>query len=71
METVEIILGLIFLIGFIVLISIVLRMIGAWLFRINEVIEELREMNTRMKTIAGKLDEVYDKVEREKAEIHI
>ena len=71
METVEIVMGLIFLFGFVVLISIVLRMVGAWLFRINEVIEELREMNTRMKIIAGKIDEVYDKVEREKSEIHI
>ena len=71
METVEIVMGLIFLFGFVVLISIVLRMVGAWLFRINEVIEELREMNTRMKVIAGKIDEVYDKVEREKSEFHI
>ena len=53
MENVSVIIGL----AIIVFIILILRAIGAWLFRINEVINEQRKTNALLNDIYEKLDE--------------
>jgi len=42
-------LGLVILVGVIVGVILILRLLGAWMLRINEVIRELKEIKTIIK----------------------
>jgi uncharacterized membrane protein YbhN (UPF0104 family) len=53
MEGISVIIGL----AIIIFIILVLRAIGAWLFRINEIINEQRKTNAWLRDIYKKLEE--------------
>jgi uncharacterized protein (DUF3084 family) len=42
---------------FLVVFFVLMRLFGAWMFRINDVISELRMINTRLNKLSKQLDD--------------
>lgn len=42
---------------FLVIFFVLMRLFGAWMFRINDVISELRMINTRLNKLSKQLDD--------------
>jgi len=49
--------GVVIALGYLVLVIVIMRFVGAWMFRINEVISQLNKVNDNLNKIMQKMDD--------------